>query len=228
MPVGRGRHSSAGMNMVPVSKYEFKEVGSSFQLDMPKNVHFAKLTWMFNSKFMLKCNSGEVVHFPAYNGRVEFNNTTFSLTLKNLTKNDAGTYTVKGDDEEGENIIVVHTLTVLDPVVAPKLDFLPQQNKGTCNVTCESQGLSVSTSCYNEICEAKNKTSSDLNLSLHGNGTTVSCTVRIKAISKHTTQNVTFCFHKGKSNNSSANARHSGQSCAVVVFTVLLILVTVS
>ncbi|KAK1784405.1 hypothetical protein P4O66_013943, partial [Electrophorus voltai] len=151
---------------------------------------------MFNSKFMLKCTSGEVVHFPAYNGRVEFNKTTFSLTLKNLTKNDAGNYTVKDDDDEGENIIVVHTLTVLDPVVAPKLDFLPQQNKGTCNVTCESQGVSVSTSCYNEICEAKNKTSSDLNLSLHGNGTTVSCTVRIKAISKHTTQNVTVCFHK--------------------------------
>ncbi|XP_035383897.1 uncharacterized protein LOC118241679 isoform X2 [Electrophorus electricus] len=211
-----------------VSKDEFKEVGSLFQLDLPKDLRFVELTWMFNSKFMLKCKSGEVVHFPAYNGRVEFNKTTFSLTLKNLTKNDTGTYTVKDDDDEGENIIVVHTLTVLDPVVAPKLDFLPQQNKGTCNVTCESQGVSVSTSCYNEICEAKNKTSSDLTLSLHGNGTTVSCTVCIKAISKHTTQNITFCFHKGKSNHSSAKGRHSGQSCAAVVFTVLLVLVTVT
>uniref|UniRef100_A0AAY5EZH9 Immunoglobulin V-set domain-containing protein n=1 Tax=Electrophorus electricus TaxID=8005 RepID=A0AAY5EZH9_ELEEL len=72
-----------------------------------------------------------LVHFPAYNGRVEFNNTTFSLTLKNLTKNDAGTYTVKGDDEEGENIIVVHTLTVLGKswcMVLTGNTFLNQQH----------------------------------------------------------------------------------------------------
>ncbi|XP_035383884.1 SLAM family member 5-like isoform X2 [Electrophorus electricus] len=181
---------------VTVSTDVFKVVGSSFQLDMPKTVHFKELKWMFNSKFMLKCNSGEVVHFPAYNGRVEFNKTTFSLTLKNLTKNDAGTYTVKGDDDEGENIIVVHTLTVLDSLEAPHLTYsLPQQSNGTCKVTCKSsRALSVSTNCYNETCDVNNVTSPNLSLFLHASGTTVICNVSNKAMWNQTTMEIKLCF----------------------------------
>ncbi|XP_076837778.1 uncharacterized protein LOC143483004 [Brachyhypopomus gauderio] len=182
-----------------VSSDVFKVVGSSleFHLDEQNTANFKELKWMFNNKFMLKYTKHlENVHvYRAYEGRVEFNKTTFDMTLKNLTKNDTGKYTVKIDDLVREIIIAENTLTVLDPVLAPNLTYSrPQQSNGTCNVSCESQNLSASTYCSNETCETNHVTSSNLTLFLLISGSTVICNVSNKAMSRHTTLNIKLCF----------------------------------
>ncbi|XP_076837785.1 uncharacterized protein LOC143483008 [Brachyhypopomus gauderio] len=222
-------NTTLDIKLCEVSSEVFKVVGHSLDihLDKQKIENYIKLKWMFKTNFMLIYTKGEDLNVsPAYEGRVEFNKSIFSLTLKNLMKNDTGNYIVKIDDAKKEIIIAEYTLTVLDPLVAPNLTYSrPQKSSDTCKVSCESQDLSVSTSCSNETCEAKNATSSNLNLGLHVNGTTFNCTVSNKAMWINTTLDIKLCEGNSKKPNSNGS---SIQSCAVMVFTVLLVSVIVS
>ncbi|XP_076837395.1 natural killer cell receptor 2B4-like isoform X1 [Brachyhypopomus gauderio] len=181
---------------ITVSSDVYKVVGGSLDihLEMQNIEHFQELKWMFNDKLILiYSKKSSATDFSAYKDRVDLNKTTFSLTLKNLTKNDSGKYIVKGEDQQ-EIVIASYTLSVLDPVVAPILTYSrPQKSSDTCKVSCESQDLSVSTSCSNETCEAKNAASSNLNLGLHVTGTTVNCTVSNKAMWINTTLDIKLC-----------------------------------
>uniref|UniRef100_W5KCD0 Immunoglobulin V-set domain-containing protein n=1 Tax=Astyanax mexicanus TaxID=7994 RepID=W5KCD0_ASTMX len=92
-----------------------------------------------------------------YRDRVEFNEETYSLTLKNLQKNDSGPYDLISNGRF--RYFERFTLSVFDPVKSPLLTF--QQNPDSCNVTltCRGHDLSISSSCYNTTCEEKEVTS---------------------------------------------------------------------
>uniref|UniRef100_A0A3B1K098 SLAM family member 7-like n=1 Tax=Astyanax mexicanus TaxID=7994 RepID=A0A3B1K098_ASTMX len=140
----------------------FRAVGDSVQQQIQKpGEEFYILHWIFNrSEQILQCRKHvNYIRLSAnYRDRVEFNNETYSLTLKNLQKNDSGRYelTILG---RRFRHIEGFTLSVFDPVKSPLLTF--QQNPDSCNVTltCRGHDLSIGSSCYNTTCEEKEVTS---------------------------------------------------------------------
>ncbi|MCJ8745041.1 hypothetical protein PDJAM_G00125880 [Pangasius djambal] len=107
--------------------------------------------------------------FGSYKDRVEFNEETHSLTLKNLQKSDSGLYEAESIDAKKE-IVATYQLYVLDPVEKPVLNVTPQRSNDACNVTltCGAQKLSITSRCYNDNCDNKEeKTAGDAFLSLY-------------------------------------------------------------
>uniref|UniRef100_A0A3B4CCH7 Immunoglobulin V-set domain-containing protein n=1 Tax=Pygocentrus nattereri TaxID=42514 RepID=A0A3B4CCH7_PYGNA len=154
-------------------------VGGSLQLDTQNPVpDFDDLFWVFNrTNNVLKYSrkQKEVTFFSHYEGRVEFNEETYSLTLKNLQKTDSGLYEAQAS---GDNVtrVAEYRLSVLDPVEAPVLTY--QLNRDTCNITltCRGHDLSIHSSCSKETCEEKEVTSpGGIALSLSVNGSTIIC-----------------------------------------------------
>ncbi|XP_060727278.1 SLAM family member 9-like isoform X2 [Tachysurus vachellii] len=144
----------------------FKLVNSSVQLDIQE--HFDKslsiFFWTFKNKdiyIVLYIRNSQPIVPEEYKERVEFNEETYSLTLKNLQKNDSGIYEAEA---LGDGITVAtYQLKVLDPVEKPVLTASLQSND-FCNVTltCEAQNLSVTSHCYNDNCDMmEKKTSGD-------------------------------------------------------------------
>ncbi|XP_066513119.1 SLAM family member 9-like [Hoplias malabaricus] len=136
-------------------------IGKSVQLQIqPPVPEFRTFYWDFNgTKNILEYSKifKQIILSTRYKGRVEFNNETYSLTLKNLQKTDSGLYEAKtvGDNK---NIVATYTLSVLDPVEAPVLIY--QLNKETFNITvsCRNHHLSINSSCDKETCEERKKT----------------------------------------------------------------------
>ncbi|KAL7851017.1 hypothetical protein AOLI_G00213730 [Acnodon oligacanthus] len=162
-----------------VSSDLFKLIGSSVQLDILDTIpEFEELSWVFNRSTNVQKYYNETKktkQYRAYEGRVEFNEETYSLTLKNLQKTDSGLYEAK---TSGYVITAVaeYKLSVLDPVEPPVLT--PELNCDTCNITltCRGHDISINSSCYNETCEAKEVTShGGVVLSLSVNGSTIIC-----------------------------------------------------
>ncbi|KAG9278174.1 SLAM family member 7-like, partial [Astyanax mexicanus] len=140
----------------------FRAVGDSVQLEIQNpEEEFDTLYWIFNgSKQILEYIKHMNYIRPStnYRDRVEFNNKTYSLTLKNLQKTDSARYKLRilgrrFRRTEG------FTLSVFDPVKSPLLTF--QQNPDSCNstLTCRGHELSISSTCYNTTCEEKEVTS---------------------------------------------------------------------
>ncbi|XP_060761309.1 SLAM family member 9-like isoform X3 [Neoarius graeffei] len=146
---------------ITVSDGIFKLVNSSVQLDVQtKDYEFTDFTWSFNkSKNIVKCyKNSPSIAFTDYKNRVEVNEKTQSLTLKNLQKTDSGLYEAVASGEQNR-IVAEYQLTVLDPVEKPVHNVSPQQSNGICNVTlsCEAQKLSVTAHCYSDRCDMKVK-----------------------------------------------------------------------
>ncbi|XP_060761310.1 SLAM family member 9-like isoform X4 [Neoarius graeffei] len=144
---------------ITVSDGIFKLVNSSVQLDVQtKDYEFTDFTWSFNkSKNIVKCyKNSPSIAFTDYKNRVEVNEKTQSLTLKNLQKTDSGLYEAVASGEQNR-IVAEYQLTVLDPVEKPVHNVSPQQSNGICNVTlsCEAQKLSVTAHCYSDRCDMK-------------------------------------------------------------------------
>ncbi|XP_036417153.1 SLAM family member 5-like isoform X2 [Colossoma macropomum] len=157
----------------------FRSVGSSVQLDIQHPVpKFDELIWVFNRvNNVLKYYSEfkKTKQTPGYEGRVEFNEETYSLTLKNLQKTDSGLYEAKASGDE-VTVVAEYRLSVLDPVEAPVLNL--QLSNDTCNITltCRGHDLSINSSCYKETCEEKEVTSpGGVTLSLSVSGSTIIC-----------------------------------------------------
>ncbi|KAI4891540.1 hypothetical protein NFI96_029341, partial [Prochilodus magdalenae] len=152
-------------------------VGDSVQLDIQGSVpEFHDLLWIFNrTKVVLKYNKEErqTKLYPAYKDRVEFNEGTYSLTLKNLQKADSGLYEANTSNSR-LTAVAQHSLSVLDPVEAPVLS----QSSDTCSITltCRGYFLSIRSSCYKNTCEEKEVTSpGGVTLSLSVRGSSIIC-----------------------------------------------------
>ncbi|XP_036411602.1 SLAM family member 9-like [Colossoma macropomum] len=157
----------------------FRLVGDSVQLDIQDPVpEFDGLSWVFNrSENVLKHYSEvkKTKQYPGYEGRVEFNEETYSLTLKNLQKTDSGLYEAKAVGAQNR-VVAEYRVSVLDPVEAPVLTH--QLSRDTCNITltCRGHDLSISSSCYKETCEEEEVTSpGGVTLSLSVSGSTIIC-----------------------------------------------------
>ncbi|XP_036417151.1 SLAM family member 9-like isoform X2 [Colossoma macropomum] len=164
---------------ITVSCDEFRLVGGSVQLDTQDPVpDFDDLFWEFNkinNVLKYEKKSKNIIYFSDYKGRVEFNEETYSLTLKNLQKTDSGPYEAQAS---GDNVTVVaeYRLSVLDPVEAPVLTH--QLSRDTCSITltCRGHDLSISSSYFNKTCEEKEVTSPEgVALSLSVNGSSIIC-----------------------------------------------------
>ncbi|XP_036418393.1 SLAM family member 5-like [Colossoma macropomum] len=157
----------------------FRLVNNSVQLDIQHLVtEKDDLFWVLNeTKNVLKYNKkhNDITPSTFYEGRVEFNKETYSLTLKNLQKTDSGLYKAKASGDV-DRVVAEYRLSVLDPVEAPVLTH--QLSRDTCNITltCRGHDLSINSSCYKETCKKKEVTSpEDITLSLSVSGSTIIC-----------------------------------------------------
>ncbi|XP_066511271.1 SLAM family member 7-like [Hoplias malabaricus] len=142
-----------------VSSDVFGLVGHAVQLNTQAHVpEFTTFAWVFNeTKNIVIYLKKHKDTKNLYGGRVEFNEESYSLTLKNLQKNDSGVYKAKTSGQEVK-VVANFTLSVLDPVEAPVLKY--QLNKETCNITvsCRTHHLSINSSCDEETCEKRKET----------------------------------------------------------------------
>ncbi|XP_035383873.1 SLAM family member 9-like isoform X2 [Electrophorus electricus] len=145
-----------------VSHEELRLIGTSVQMDAQDHEStFEEFIWRFNKTINLIKYYNETKKMrvnPSYEGRVEFNIETYSLTLKNLQKKDSGLYEAQVS-HFNDKIVAMYSLSVLDPVETPGLTYvLDKQIGDPCNIslTCKGHGLSVISSCFNKTCE-KNK-----------------------------------------------------------------------
>uniref|UniRef100_A0A4W4DQC9 Immunoglobulin V-set domain-containing protein n=1 Tax=Electrophorus electricus TaxID=8005 RepID=A0A4W4DQC9_ELEEL len=154
-----------------VSHDELRLIGTSVQMEVQD--HESKLEdfiWNFSkTKNVIKYynDNKKIKVNPSFEGRVEFNIETYSLTLMNLQKSDSGQYEAQTSDFK-DKTVAMYNLSVLDPVDSPVLTIVPDQQIGDpCNInlTCKGHGLSVSSSCFNEnysssiICNIRNPVS---------------------------------------------------------------------
>ncbi|XP_066514377.1 CD48 antigen-like [Hoplias malabaricus] len=144
---------------ITVSSDVFGMVGESVQLyTQNPGPEFRTIFWVFNGSENVveySIRYKDVIPSVHYKDRVEFNNETYSLTLKNLQKTDSGLYEARASD----------------PVEAPVLTL----NKDTCNMSCRSPDFSINSSCYYETCEEENLTLAGVTLSLYINGHSIIC-----------------------------------------------------
>ncbi|KAL6468203.1 hypothetical protein MHYP_G00238800 [Metynnis hypsauchen] len=159
----------------------FRCIGSSVQLDIQDPLPpFDDLFWVFNrSKNVVKYNKkhNDSTLYSLFQSRVEFNEETYSLTLKNLQKTDSGPYEVRVSAHEITDV-AEYRLSVLDPVEAPVLTH--HLSRDTCNITltCRGHDLSIHSSCNNETCDKKEVTSpGGVTLYLSFNGSFIICNV---------------------------------------------------
>uniref|UniRef100_A0A3B4CFS2 Immunoglobulin V-set domain-containing protein n=1 Tax=Pygocentrus nattereri TaxID=42514 RepID=A0A3B4CFS2_PYGNA len=162
-----------------VSSDLFKLIGSSVQLDILNTIpEFEELTWIFNrSTNVLKYynEAKKSKQYSGYGGRVEFNEETYSLTLKNLQKTDSGLYEAKTASDV-VRVVAEYRLSVLDPVEAPVLTHQLGTDTSNITLTCRGHDLSINSSCEQETCEEKEVTSpGGVSLSLFVNGSTIIC-----------------------------------------------------
>ncbi|KAK2868483.1 hypothetical protein Q7C36_000354 [Tachysurus vachellii] len=129
--------------LVPITVCDdvFKLVNSSVQLDIPEHLDKSfDLFWTFNKDINIVryIENSPTKVFDRYKDRVEFNEETYSLTLKNLQKSDSGIYEAK---EFGDRSATVATyqLKVLDPVEKPVLTASLQRGSTTSFLTNKLQ-----------------------------------------------------------------------------------------
>ncbi|XP_072525376.1 uncharacterized protein [Salminus brasiliensis] len=158
-----------------VSSDVFRMVGDFVQMNIqgpPPQLN--TLSWVFNRtdnvlEYFKTFNS--IIHNPAYKDRVDFNEETYSLTLKNLQKNDSGPYEARAS---GIKVTVAYSLFVLDPVKTPVLSH--QRINSTCRITCTGHEHSISFNCSNATCEEKEEKSPEgFGLSLSMRGSSIIC-----------------------------------------------------
>ncbi|XP_066508143.1 SLAM family member 5-like [Hoplias malabaricus] len=160
----------------------FVLVGDSVQLHTQEPLpEFRTLFWKFNkTENILEYSKKykDITPSSRLKDRVEFNNETYSLTLKNLQKTDSGLWEAIAAGEK-DTVVAVYTLSVLDPVEAPVLTSSPEQsNSDPCNITvsCSGHDSSISSVCYNKTCPETNKTwNKTIVLSLFTNGSFIIC-----------------------------------------------------
>ncbi|XDV28138.1 hypothetical protein PO909_031504 [Leuciscus waleckii] len=144
----------------------FVKTGDSVQLDIQtqKLPEFDLLSWT-NDKLenIVKYihESKKVKLHSSYKDRVDFNDETFSLTLKNMQKTDTGLYTARASGVS-ENNIVTYRVSVIDAVDAPVLTVNSHwfsSDSCTVNFTCRAHDLMINSNYQNNRCSPQEVTS---------------------------------------------------------------------
>uniref|UniRef100_A0A8C2A7X3 Si:dkey-53k12.1 n=1 Tax=Cyprinus carpio TaxID=7962 RepID=A0A8C2A7X3_CYPCA len=182
----------------------FVQTGDSVQLDIQTQElpEFDDLSWRNNkSENMVKYfhKTKEVRLHSSYKDRVDFNNKTFSLTLKNMQKTDSGLYTARTSGESDNNI-VTYRVSVIDAVEAPVLTVNSNWLSGnfcTVNFTCRAHELMINSSYQNNSCSPEEVTSQINTLILDCSEESIICNHSNPVSWKEDRINITqLCFNK--------------------------------
>ncbi|XP_051722303.1 CD48 antigen-like isoform X1 [Ctenopharyngodon idella] len=147
----------------------FVQTGDSVQLDIQTHElpEFDDLSWRNDkSENIVKYIHASKTLRPhsSYKNRVDFNDKTFSLTLKNMQKTDSGLYTARTSGES-EKIIVTYKVSVIDAVEAPVLtvnSIRSSSDSCTVNFTCRAHDLMIHSSYQNNRCSPEEVTSHEI------------------------------------------------------------------
>ncbi|KAM4713996.1 natural killer cell receptor 2B4-like [Anableps anableps] len=128
-----------------------KKVGDSVELSSGlSNEGVTRATWKYGSSTVAINGSGVTTNNP-FQGRVELNNTSFSLTIRKLTLQDSGNFSFNSATNNGQRPIVIITLLVHEPISNQPILFFnisgPGSN-GFCTVFLECRAASQSNIAY--------------------------------------------------------------------------------
>ncbi|XP_039532757.1 SLAM family member 7-like [Pimephales promelas] len=188
----------------------FVQTGDSVQLDIQtqKLPEFDFLSWINDkSKNIVRYIRGtkEVKPHSSYKDRVDFNDESFSLTLKNMQKTDSGLYTARTTGESDKNI-VTYRVSVIDAVEDPVLTVNSNWFSGnscTVNFTCRAHDLKINSSYQNNKCSPEEVTSQINTLLLHCSEESIICNHSNPVSWKKDRINITQLCVNNKENNSS-------------------------
>ncbi|XP_052404705.1 natural killer cell receptor 2B4 isoform X2 [Carassius gibelio] len=141
----------------------FVQTGASVHLDIQTQElpEFEDLYWTKNKSDNLVKYTNESKKVKFYKDRVDFNDTTFSLTLKNMRKTDSGLYKARTSGESEKNI-VTYRVFVIDAVEAPVLTVYSKWSSHEyCNFTCNGSNITISLIYNRSSCFPEEVTSSD-------------------------------------------------------------------
>ncbi|XP_059357221.1 natural killer cell receptor 2B4-like isoform X2 [Carassius carassius] len=156
----------------------FVQTGASVQLDIQTQQlpEFEDLYWTkYKYENIVKyINESKKVNL--YKDRVDFNDTTFSLTLKNMQKTDSGPYRARTIGKS-EKDIITYRVSVIDAVEAPVLTVNSKwSSHESCNFTCNGSNITVSFIYNRSSCSPEEVTSSDhYTLRLSCSGDSIMC-----------------------------------------------------
>ncbi|KTF78028.1 hypothetical protein cypCar_00050130, partial [Cyprinus carpio] len=147
----------------------FVQTGASVQLDIQTQQlpEFDILVWMNNkSESILRYNSDSksVKPHDSYKDRVDFNDKTFSVTLKNMQKTDSGLYTARTIGLKNKDL-ASYRVSVIDAVEAPVLTVNSNWSSSdscTVNFTCRAHELMINSSYQNNRCSPQEVTSHEI------------------------------------------------------------------
>ncbi|XP_065132892.1 CD48 antigen-like isoform X2 [Paramisgurnus dabryanus] len=144
----------------------YVETGASVQLDIQRDKlpdEIEEIYWHNEkSDTIVKYynESKRVKYYDDYKDRVDFNNKTFSLTLKNMKKTDSGVYTAKITGKSNRDS--VHRVSVIDAVKTPDLTLISiwlNGNSCSVNFTCRAHDLKLNSTYNNASCSPEEVTS---------------------------------------------------------------------
>uniref|UniRef100_A0A9J8BXX3 Immunoglobulin domain-containing protein n=2 Tax=Cyprinus carpio carpio TaxID=630221 RepID=A0A9J8BXX3_CYPCA len=142
------------------------QTGSSVQLDIQidKLLPFDTLVWMNHKSENIVTFSKKTVETEINNYRVVFNQSTFSLTLKNTQKTDSGLYTAEIFGSKNINV-AKYRVSVIDPVDSPVLNWtiiMIAVNSCIVNVSCSGHDRTIREIYHSNNCRQKENISSEI------------------------------------------------------------------
>ncbi|XP_051728292.1 SLAM family member 7-like isoform X2 [Ctenopharyngodon idella] len=159
----------------------FVQTGDSVQLDIQTQElpEIDIFSWTNEkSEVIVRYINGTktVKRYPSYENRVDFNDETFSLTLKNMQKTDSGLYTARASGQFEKNILT-YRVSVIDAVEAPVLTVNSSwSSSDPCSFTCKGSNIIISSIYDSSSCSPEEESSSEnYNLRLNCSGDFIKC-----------------------------------------------------
>ncbi|XP_043117797.1 CD48 antigen-like isoform X2 [Puntigrus tetrazona] len=160
----------------------FVRMGSSVEMDIQiqELPEFDDLSWRNEKSEIIVKYTNEtkrVKLHPSYKDRVDFNDKTFSLTLKNMQKTDSGLYIARVSGIT-ETDIVTYRVSVIDAVEAPVLTVNSKvsiNDSCSVNFTCSAQEFMINSTYQNNRCSPEEVTSQINTLILNCSEESITC-----------------------------------------------------
>ncbi|XP_050988579.1 uncharacterized protein LOC127179290 isoform X2 [Labeo rohita] len=156
----------------------FVQTGASVQLDIQTQElpEFDDLYWTKDQSENIVKYTNESKKVKVYKNRVNFNDKTFSLTLKNMQKTDSGLYTATASGES-DRIISTYRVSVIDAVEPPVLTVSSSWSLHSCSVnfTCRSHDFKLSSTFVYGGCSREEVTSQINTLILNCSEESITC-----------------------------------------------------